>query len=528
MRQIINPVLRGFNPDPSIIRVGDDYYIATSTFEWFPGVQIHHSKDLVNWHLLTRPLSRLSQLDMKGNPSSGGIWAPCLSYDRGIYYLVYTDVKTLYTNTKDTHNYLVTATDIRGEWSDPVYLNSCSFDPSLFHDDDGRKWLLYLNWDHRKGRTRFGGIILQEYSPAEKRLTGPAFSIYATPKDGLVEGPHLYKRNGYYYLLMAEGGTGPNHAAITARSRAITGLYEPDPGNPILTARYDPTGPLQKAGHADIVATQTGEWYMVHLCGRPIPVWGRCTLGRETCIQKVKWTEDGWLRLETGGHKPALTVAAPALPEHRFAPEPSRDDFNTAELNNHFQTLRIPLGEDSLSLKERPGFLRLKGRESLSSKHHQCLVARRWQSFRFSAATCVEFEPEHFKQLAGLVCLYDAENYYYLRISHDEELGKSLGIMTCDNNHYDEPLDREVGIAGWKRCYLKVTVDYDRLQFYYAKDETKWFKIGPVLDAGKLSDEYCREGWFTGAMVGICCQDLSGMRLHADFDFFEYVEREED
>jgi xylan 1,4-beta-xylosidase len=142
MKMIQNPILRGFNPDPSIVRVGDDYYIATSTFEWFPGVQIHHSRDLIHWRLIAHPLNRVSQLDLKGNAASCGVWAPCLSYDQGLFYLVVTDVKTSKTYAKDTHNYVVTATDIQGDWSEPVYLNSYGFDPSLFHDDDGRHWLV--------------------------------------------------------------------------------------------------------------------------------------------------------------------------------------------------------------------------------------------------------------------------------------------------------------------------------------------------------------------------------------------------
>lgn len=527
MRYIQNPILRGFNPDPSILRVGDDYYIATSTFEWFPGVQIHHSKDLSNWRLVARPLNRLSQLDLKGNPASGGVWAPCLSYSEGLYYLVYTDVKTFKTYAKDTHNYLVTTDDILGDWSEPVYLNSYGFDPSLFHDDDGRHWLVSMITDHRQGKNPFGGIILQEYSIQEKRLVGPIYNIFKGTELGCTEGPHLYKRGGYYYLITAEGGTGLGHAVTMARSRSITGPYEVDPENPILTSRNDPTLPLQKAGHADLVETQDHEWYLVHLCSRPIPTRGRCPLGRETAIQKMYWTEDGWLRLEHGGNQPLSQVPCPSLPEVPFAPEPVRDDFDSQKLNIHFQTLRIPLGEDSLSLTARPGYLRLYGRESLSSKHHQSLVARRQQAFIYTATTCLEFEPDNYKQMAGLVCLYDHENFYYLRVSYDDEIGgKSLGIWSCDNNVFSYPLERDLPIKDWKRCYLRVKVVYDRLQFYYSNDEKQWQPIGPVLDASRLSDEYCREGKFTGAFVGLCCQDLTGQGKYADFDFFEYVEED--
>lgn len=288
MRFITNPIIPGFNPDPSILRVGDDYYIATSTFEWFPGVQIHHSKDLVNWKLIAHPLNRVSQLDMIGNPCSGGVWAPCLSFCDGLFYLIFTDVKSqdgLAFN--NYHNYLVTTEDIMGDWSEPVSLNSSGFDPSLFHDEDGRKWLVNMLWDYRIGRNPFGGIILQEYSIKEKSLIGKTKVIFNGTKLGLTEGPHLYKHKGYYYLMVAEGGTEYYHAVTMARSKKIDGPYEIDPINPILTSKHDPFLTLQKAGHASIVETQNGEWYMAHLCGRPIPTSGRCILGRETALQKM-------------------------------------------------------------------------------------------------------------------------------------------------------------------------------------------------------------------------------------------------
>lgn len=526
MKYITNPILPGFNPDPSILRVGDDYYIATSTFEWFPGVQIHHSKDLIHWKLVAHPLNRVSQLDMEGNPSSGGIWAPCLTYDKGTFYLIYTDVKSYGGIFKDTHNYLVTATNICGEWSEPIYLNSSGFDPSLFHDEDGRKWLVNMTWDHRKGKNRFGGILLQEYSIEEKKLVGPVYNIFKGSELKVTEGPHLYKINGFYYLLTAEGGTGLRHAVTIARSKDLTGPYEIDPENPMLTAWNDPTLTLQKAGHADIVETQNGEWYMVHLGSRPLPTRGRSILGRETCIQKVRWTEDGWLRLEAKGKKPLTRVPAPNLPEYPWEPEPIREDFDSEVLNIHFNTLRKPLTESTLSLKERPGYLRLKGRESISSHHQQALVARRQQAFCYTASTCVEFEPESFKQMAGLTCFYSTENFHYLYISHDEEKGKCLSILSCEKENFGYPLEMDICVEGLKRLYLRAKVDYDKLQFYYSKDETNWEAIGPILDASILSDEHAKGWGFTGAFVGICCQDLSGECKHADFDWFEYKERE--
>src|SRR6188768_3387701 len=253
---VANPILRGFNPDPSIVRVGDDYYIATSTFEWFPGVQIHHSRDLAHWRLAARPLNRPSQLDMRGEPDSCGIWAPCLTHADGLFHLIYTDVKRygrMGASFRDFHNYLVTCPSIDGDWSDPIYLNSSGFDPSLFHDDDGRKYLVNMLWDHRPGANRFGGIVLQEYSPPARALVGERTLIFTGTPIGLTEAPHIYKRDGYYYLIVAEGGTGWGHAVTMARSRTLEGPYELHPDGPVLTARDRPHATLQRAGHADLV-----------------------------------------------------------------------------------------------------------------------------------------------------------------------------------------------------------------------------------------------------------------------------------
>ncbi len=526
MKAIINPILPGFNPDPSILRVGDDYYIATSTFQWFPGVQIHHSRDLIHWKLLTRPLRRRSQLDMIGNPDSGGVWAPCLSYHEGSFYLIYTDVKFHRGAFKDTHNYLVTANDICGDWSDPVYLNSSGFDPSLFHDGD-RKWLVNMQWGHDRTKNQFTGIVLQEYSAKEKRLVGPITNIFKGTDIKYTEGPHLYKRGDYYYLMTAEGGTWISHAVTMARSKSLLGPYEVDPQNPVLTSYYDCTLPLQRAGHASIVETQNGEWYMVHLCGRPIPSRGLSVMGRESAIQKVEWTQDGWLRLADGGQRPSLKVPAPKLPEHPFEPEPPREDFDSDTLNIHFQFLRLDPGEEFISLKKRKGFLRLHGAESLSSLHRQTLVARRQQAYCYTASTCVEFEPVNFQQMAGLICYYDTRNYYYLHVTFDEERGKVLRIMQSVGGENTYPFEEMPLVAQKTPCFLRAQVVYDKLYFSYSTDAITWTRLGTALDAATLSDEFDIGGagaHFTGAFVGLACQDISGQRLHADFDWFEYQE----
>ena len=534
---IRNPILRGFNPDPSIVRVEDDYYIATSTFEWYPGVQIHHSRDLIHWRLLTRPLNRPLQLNMLGDPDSCGIWAPCLSHDENLFYLIYTDVKRYGRTTqggsagaslRDMHNYLVTSPRIDGVWGDPVYLNSSGFDPSLFHDDDGRKYLLNMVWDFRPGFNRFSGIAIQEYSCELQCLVGRPHIIFEGTSLGFTEGPHLYKRNGFYYLLTAEGGTGWGHAVSMARSKELMGNYQLHPDQQILTSHTRPDLELQRAGHADLVATQDGGTYMVHLCGRPIHNRGRCTLGRETAIQKMKWSEDGWLRTADGKGLAYTEVEDAGLPAHAFPEDPVREDFDTSQLPLPFQWLRSPWPDELFSLTARPGHLRLYGRESLGSLFRQALVARRQQAHCFSASTVVDFEPETFQQMAGLVCYYNGSKFHYLAISRASE-GKHIRVMSClPDQLQPDVFTAPVFIPAGVPVQLRAEVDYERLLFAYRVGNDPWQWLPGVFDASVLSDEAGPPGNpnFTGAFVGMCCQDLAGTRLAADFDWFDYRERD--
>ncbi len=532
-KTIKNPIIRGFNPDPSIIRVDDDYYIVTSTFEWFPGYQIHHSRDLVNWKLVHRPLNRVSQLNMLGVPDSGGVWAPCISYNENTkkFYLLYTNVLSFDGATwKDTPNYLVTADDILGEWSDPVYLNSSGFDSSLYHDDDGKIYLVNMIVDHRKNKF-FGGIVLQEYDEDKKELVGEIHYIFPGTDLGRTEAPHIYKLNGYYYLLTAEGGTEFGHAMTIARSKSLFGPYEVHPENPIVTAANNPYLLLQRTGHGDFVQTQNGDWYGVFLAGRPLTTRGRCITGRETAIEKFEWREDDWIYLAHGGNEPREEVEAPNLPEFPFEPEPERVTFDTEEIDINFHALRVPMTDDWVNQKDRKGYLRLYGRESLSSVFRQSLVARRVQEHHIEASTCIEFNPVSYQQMAGLVCYYNTFHYHYLYItSNGPGTKKLLDIITCDKYQQQEPLAEPIDITGVEKVYLKVDYNGADLQFYYALEEGKWLKIGPALDGSILSDEYVRDAEvryraaFTGAFVGMCCQDLSGRRLPADFEYFEYKE----
>lgn len=520
MRNTIkNPILPGFHPDPSILRVEDDYYIAVSTFEWYPGVQIYHSKDLINWRLIGQPLTRSSQLNLIGNIDSGGVWAPCLSYSDGLFYLVYTDVKTRIGAFKDCHNYLVTSESIEGPWSEPIYLNSSGFDPSFFHDDDGRKWLVNMIWDFRKGHNSFAGIALQEYSPEEKKLVGPIRNIFTGSELGFTEAPHLYKRNGYYYLMTAEGGTWYTHAVTVARAKSLFGPYEIDPTNPILTSNQDDLTELQKAGHGSLVETQNGEWYMAHLCGRPV-VDKKCILGRETALQKCYWTEDEWIRV-VGGPYPQKEVEGPNLPLHPFEQENNFDDFSEKKLRKYWNSLRRPFSEDWVSLSERPGYLRITGCESMQSNHRQSIVARRLDSFEVELETGLEFSPENFQQMAGLIIYYDTDDYVYLRVTHHEELGKCLGIIETKHGVYDELLHQDIPLQSGL-IKLKATIDHQWLQFYFSDEDNIWQKIGNQIDISHLSDDDADYIRFTGTFAGMCAQDLSGQSKKAYFKYFDY------
>ena len=523
-----NPILHGMNPDPSICRVGEDYYLATSTFQWFPGVQLYHSRDLVNWEELPSPLNRVSQLNMRGDPNSGGIWAPCLSFCDGVFYLIYTDVKNFHGIYKDTHNYMVTATDIRGPWSEPVYLNASGFDPSLFHDDDGRKWLVNMKWDARYGNHPFDGILLQEYSPTERKLIGKPVNIFRGTDVRVTEAPHLYKMNGYYYLMVAEGGTSARHGIQMARSKTITGPYEADP-QPLLTTRHAPDYPLQRAGHGCLVDTPSGELYTVFLCGRPIG--GRCILGRETGLARLTWSEDGWLRLQDGGILPPLTYTSD-LPEAPVVPAPERDTFDMDVLPHRYKTLRLPFTERMGSLTARRGWLRLYGWESITSWNESTMVARRLQAHRTETTVKMDFAPTDYQHMAGLAVIYDSYNFFYLHVIGREDGGREVRIICRDNKDFFDPLNGGAeAIPDEGSIWLRACVNGTELRFFYSTDGVDFTPIGGALDCSNLADEHYHamghEG-HTGTFVGMACQDLSGCAegdvCFADFEWMEYRE----
>jgi len=518
--KVENPILRGFNPDPAICYVEGIYYIATSTFEWFPGVQIHASKDLVNWEVVLRPLNRVSLLDMKGNPSSGGIWAPCLTYKNGKFYLIYTDVKYWDNNSsfKDSSNFLTTSDSIDGEWSESLYMNSSGFDASLFHDDE-KTWYLNMEWDYRKeGIEGFAGIVIQEFDEKNQCLIGEFFKIYKGTNIGLTEGPHIYKLGEFYYLITAEGGTSYEHAVTIARSKNVLGPYETHPTNPLVTS-YKKDVYLKKAGHASMCKNDKEEWFLVHLCGRPLKGSNRCILGRETSIQRLVW-KDGWPYIDSVDgpcHDPQDFIEVQGNIE-KIKKDKMLYTFYNNDFLKDFQTLRIPLG-DLITINERPGYLRLYGRESIMSSHVQTLVARRQTDFMFEAETRLECNPESFHHMAGIIYRYDEKNQYFFRISFDEGEQKcSLGLLCVDRSRFKL---KEIEIDYYGSITLKIVVKYDKVKFYYAVKD-KLIQFPGEYDASILSDDYVEPMGFTGAFIGMQTVDMRHHNFYADFEYFNY------
>lgn len=523
--KVMNPILKGFNPDPSILRVGKDYYIATSTFEWFPGVRIHHSKDLSNWEVIATPLDCLEHLDLIGNPKSGGVWAPCLSYSEGIYYLIFTNVKYFgdVANYKDSHNYITTATDIKGPWSKPVYLNSSGFDPSLFHDGE-KKYYINMEWDYRANDIRgaFTGILLQEFDADTLSLLGEPVRIFNGTELGLTEGPHLYKKDGYYYLLVAEGGTSYEHAMTIQRSKNILGPYEENPNNPLITS-YKSDAYLQKSGHGSLVETQDGKWYLSFLCGRPVKDTGKCILGRETGLQEVKWV-NGWPQLINTTNNPDSYFEVDGTHEVALD-EDIEYTFEDLSFLRHFQTLRIPYDKSIFDIESSKGYLTITGKESLVSTHQQAIICRRQKHFIFEAETQVTFDSTSYQRTAGLIYRYDETNQYYFYMTYDEHLNSMcLGRITIDQNQM--LVEKDLIPIKRNTVKLKVVGEYERGQFYYNLGDG-WVKAFSEFDTTILSDDYTLPMGFTGAFVGMACQDFVNQTAKARFSYFKYKGQDE-
>ncbi len=539
---IQNPIFKGFNPDPCICRKHDDYYAAVSSFEWFPGIPVYHSKDLKNWELYTHVLTDDEEVELRKLPSAKGIWAPCLTYCEAedLFYVVYGVMNSMNARYFDVDNFLITAKDIRGPWSRPVYLNSAGFDASLFHDDDGRKYVVSLEWETREGYEKPGEICMVEYDPEKQEVMGHVKRIWRGGTDrGCIEAPHLTKRGEYYYIMCAEGGTGYNHCVTMGRSKNVWGPYEKDPMNPIVTSQpgesyerhdpdhlkpkyYNPDSILQKSGHGSYVELPNGETYLLHLCARPFAPELSCTLGRETSIQKMKWTEDGWLRMADGSNLAKMEVEEAALPEALMPQIPDFDDFDSEELGLCYYAPRI-MPESFVDLKARPGYLRMRGQESRTSLNRVSILARKLTSVYATVTTKMEFQPEVYQHSAGLILYYDNMNYVNLRKYYSQTLGGSaLSIVHLENGEKNEMVDTRIGVRDVP-VYLRMKIEGRRFHFEWGYDGETYTPIGGEFETARFSDEYCRFGEFTGTFVGMTCADRARHRHYADFDFFEYI-----
>lgn len=511
MQQIQNPVLTGFNPDPVLFRVKDTYYIVVSTFEWLPGIRVYSSKNLVNWQYETSVLNDPQAINLQGNPTGCSIWGPYASYHEGKYYIVYTNVNATKVPYKDCDNYIVTADDIHGPWSKPVYINSSGFDPSIFFDDDGQAYFLNEIWDYRLStHNKSDGIVAQKIDLKTLTLQGQPKKIFAGTAARKTEAPQIYKHNGYYYLLCAEGGTEAGHQETVARSKSVWGPYEVDPQNPMLTSKNDPILPLQCAGHSSLTETPNHEWYLAHLCTRPLqgddPV-----LGRETAIQKVFWTDDGWLRLANGTNHPSLETPAPTgvtatpVKSHRFEDALKGDHLQTA----YWNTLRQFPSADWL--KPSANGLTLTGGQSPQSAFDQHLIATRQVDFYCRAAVQMHYQPESYLQMAGMTLYLDLSNYVLLMVTVDQANQPCVVLHRCVAGEFSQVA--QIPVDGFGEYRFSIQINEAQAEFIIG-DSTKQTSLG-AMDISFLS------GGYTGNFIGLDVIDMY-RRNHSQATFTNF------
>lgn len=400
-----NPIIPGFNPDPSICRVGDDYYLVTSSFEWFPGVPVYHSRDLVNWRLIGHCLTRRSQLDLENCQASRGIWAPTLRHHEGVFYMI-----TTVMNGGELRKFLITATDPAGEWSEPVWIDQPGIDPSLLFDDDGKVYVT----SNGSGPTR-DGIFQAEIDVQTGTLLSENRLIWGGSGGAYPEAPHLYKINGRYYLLIAEGGTSYGHMVTVARSDSPWGPFESCPRNPILTHRHRCDHIVQGTGHADLIQAVDGSWWAVFLAFR-ISTQFFHHLGRETFLAPVSWSEDGWPMIGRGGLVD-LEMDAPAFATTQVREPRWRADFSRRKLDLAWHYLRNP-AEGAVSLAARPGHLRLMATQSaLHETGPLAMVALRQTEWKMVFRATLDFSPSAENEEAGVTAYYFNERHVTVAVT---------------------------------------------------------------------------------------------------------------
>lgn len=500
-----NPILTGFYPDPSICRVGGDYYLVNSTFAYFPGLPIFHSKDLVNWKQIGHAIDRADQLKYEGLDVSGGIFAPAITHHDGLFYLICTQVGT-------NGNFVITAKNPAGPWSDPHVLNFYGIDPSLFFDDDGRAWI--VNNDGPDGEPLYDGhraIRLQEFDPKTMQVKGPRpvlvnGGVDLTKKPIWIEGPHLFKKDGWYYLCAAEGGTGPGHSQVVLRSRKVDGPYEPWEKNPILTQRdLDPSAPgaVTCTGHADLELGPDGKWWATFLGVRPYER-DFSAMGRETFLLPVEWTEDGW---------PMILPATERVPLFAKSPEgavvsPSKelplsgnfswkDEFQSATLSPAWIMLRAPKETWWKLNASGNGHLAITPRtETLAGKSNPSFLGRRVQHPEFYASTRMAV-PKESGVTAGLAVFQNDKFHYFLAVRSG---GNEATIcLERVKNGATEILAKEA-LPSANAISLRIRATGPVCSFDYAVKADEWKILAADQDARMLTTAVA--GGFVGATVG--------------------------
>ncbi len=503
-----NPILPGWHSDPSICTNGNgDYFLVTSTFCYYPGVPIFHSKDLVNWtqigNVLTRP-SQLINLDNQG--ISGGIFAPTIRYNANnqTYYMITLNV--------GGGNFFVTAVDPYSSWSDPVYLNDVKgIDPSFFFDDNGKAYI--VDSDNPDGTPEYDGqraIRLHVFDINKNATVGQGKVIVnkgAHPEDNPIwlEGPHLYKIKGKYYLMCAEGGTGPQHSEVVFRSDSISGPYVSYENNPILTQRnldWNRSNPITCAGHADLVQTKEGDWQSVFLACRPINNNFE-NLGRETFMMPVKWSDDGYPYMTQGND------IVPMIEERNGVVRDSDvtfgnfvkvDNFSSYNLGVDWMTLRSS-ATDLYSLSEEPGYLALHcSTIKASDKNTPAFICRRMQHQKFECTTKVIFNSTDVNDNAGLLLFKDEAHQYFLSINNSGK-NKNISVNRIGANGSTTQISQKAITNDNSPIYLKVVSEGICYDFYYSLNGKDWNTICQNVDAKYLSSANC--GGFTGTTIGM-------------------------
>ncbi|PZT57316.1 glycoside hydrolase family 43 protein [Paenibacillus silvae] len=497
-----NPIIPGFYPDPSICRVQDDYYLVTSTFEYFPGVPIFHSKDLVHWHKIGHVLTSTEQLSLGNAWRSGGIYAPTLRYHEGCFYMATTNVSS-------GGNFYVRSEQAEGPWSRPVYVAQDGIDPSLLFDEDGRVYFQSAcNGQDGEGIYQCEIDISTGHKLSESRL------IWKGTGGAAPEAPHLYKINGFYYLMIAEGGTEYGHMETIARSDAPYGPYVPCPHNPILSNRSLKSS-IHAVGHADLVQIQDGSWWAVCLGIRPPAYPMRHHLGRETFLASVTWTPDGWPMIGENGRLHAV-MDSPNLPEFKWPAPVSLDHFDQPALGLDWIHLRNP-APNSVSLHESPGHLTLYGNSSsLDDGKNPAFVGRRLSHFCCSIAAMLDFEPAYENEEAGLTVYMNEKYHYDLAVKRIQGEKKWIWRRIVGSLRLEEVLDCNCGDGP---VTLHVGADPDQFTFSIKHELSDIYSLGSA-ETHLLSSEVA--GGFTGIIVAMYAYSPAEAPTPARFDWFNY------